>query len=90
MNRDKAREITRDRLERWIGRLDPATATPVLLIGVGHGTHSGELHVCVAEDILDAQLLYFLEFAHGEILRRFAGYPRVMDQKADFDGGQTT
>jgi hypothetical protein len=43
--------LTRQRLQAWGDRLVMVQATPLLLIGVGHGAATGELHICIPTDL---------------------------------------
>ncbi len=56
-------ETTAGRLESWRKRLKENHATPLLLIGVGHGERSGQLVICVPEGVDDDLLLGSLLFA---------------------------
>lgn len=63
MTRQRAAEITRDRVLQWAGTLRPHAATPVILLAVGHGKDLGKVHIMAVEDIPDEQVCEFLEFA---------------------------
>jgi len=43
--------ITDERLDDWKAKLRQSNATPLALIGVGHDHKSGELVVCIPENI---------------------------------------
>lgn len=42
-----------ERLGRWTRKLVAENATPLVLIGVSHGQKSGQLVVCVPEEVSD-------------------------------------
>jgi hypothetical protein len=44
-------EITKERLARWAVRLESQHATPLVLVGIGHDHVSGNLVVCLPEDV---------------------------------------
>ena len=45
-------KINQERLASWGRRLAENHATPLLLVGVGHGARSGQINLCVcAEDL---------------------------------------
>ena len=44
------REITAERLQRWISDCAHDQATPVALIAVGHDEHAGDVHCYTFED----------------------------------------
>jgi hypothetical protein len=50
-------EVTHRCLQRWQGRLQAASARPLLLVAVGQGgRHPGQVHVIYDEDIDRGQL----------------------------------
>ena len=63
MNREKAKQVTRDRLHRWGAYLADNISTPVLLVGIGHGPEMGTVRLCATEDSTHAKLEAFLLFA---------------------------
>lgn len=71
MTEQECGRICGERMERWIGHLARELATPVLLIGVGHGPNSGKLVLCAPEESGDGLLtnqrlaLLCLEAARG-------------------------
>lgn len=83
MTKDKAGAITRDRLARWGAILKEHVATPVLVLGVGHGPKAGELSVCCTEDMSNEQLLLFVKAAFELIIRRLDGERAVMDPRVN-------
>jgi hypothetical protein len=42
--------ITDERLARWKLKLSLSHATPMVLLGVGHDAHSGQLVVCTLDE----------------------------------------
>lgn len=42
-------EITRERLASWSIKLAQQDATPLALVGIGHGKHRGEICLCIPE-----------------------------------------
>lgn len=63
MTREKTKAITRDRLFRWAARLAAQNATPILLLGVGHGEQTGDLVVLTVEDLSGEYIRGCLRFA---------------------------
>ncbi len=65
------REITEARLKGWAEKLALHTATPILLVGVGHERNSGDLVICVPDEpeITTALLLAILRKALVELER---------------------
>lgn len=63
MDRKKIHAINVERLSRWKDQLVNHHSTPLLLLGIGHDDQCGELHVCVTEDLTNAELLLFLKRA---------------------------
>jgi hypothetical protein len=43
-------QITRERLASWAEKLKLSDATPMVLLGVGHHAHQGELVVCTLNE----------------------------------------
>jgi hypothetical protein len=64
MDAARIREICRQRLQQWEGRLVEEHATPALLIGVGHDHKSGQLVLLVPEEVTNEQILELVRFAH--------------------------
>jgi len=85
MNRVKAREITRERLAKWSTHLAECTATPAVLVGIGHGADAGKLVVCCTEDVSDEYLVGFLTHARELVVRRLAGERAVCDPPVTFN-----
>jgi len=85
MNRVEARDITRERLAKWSKHFTENTATPVVLVGVGHGEHSGKIVVCCTEDLSDEYLVAFLTNARELVVRRLAGERAVCDPPVTFN-----
>lgn len=73
MTKWEASDITSSRLDEWAARIQTHTATPVLLLSVGHGQHEGELHICSTDDAPDEHLVYFLQFALEQLVARITG-----------------
>ncbi len=60
-------QIANARLESWKHKLADFNATPLVLIGVGHEHKSGELVVCVPNNVEDDLLIGALVFAINAI-----------------------
>jgi hypothetical protein len=43
-------EITHERLEGWKLKLAQQDATPLALVGIGHGRHRGNIVLCIPEN----------------------------------------
>lgn len=71
---EELREITQDRLRSWGERLVENSATPVLLIGVGHGDRSGQLDVCLTEDFPQQDLVELIGYLYHEIVLHGRGF----------------
>ena len=52
MDKTQIQIICEHRLDSWSDILVENHATPLLLIGVGHDDHSGEMHIIVPDDKL--------------------------------------
>lgn len=61
------KKITHERLGSWEKRLTESHATPILLVGVGHDHVNGQINICVTEDMPNAQIIAFLEYALKEL-----------------------
>jgi len=61
MNKNRIKEISKDRLDQWIDLLVKDHATPVVLIAVGHDHRSGIITLCMVEDLSTTQVLRLLE-----------------------------
>ena len=66
----RCREITLTRLEAWADLLHRSSATPLMLIGAGQGTHEGDLVVCHLEDMTRTELSRLLVEVMRELSRR--------------------
>ncbi|MCU1338802.1 MAG: hypothetical protein JWO19_4383 [Bryobacterales bacterium] len=64
--------ICYERLEEWAKQLADRNATPLLVMGLGHGPTEGELHVFTMQGLSNGELSLFLAFALREIQRRAA------------------
>jgi hypothetical protein len=61
VERNWDRQVTADRLAEWQALLALSCATPMLLVGVGHGPeHSGQIQVCCPEGIPTGDLIGLL------------------------------
>jgi hypothetical protein len=43
-------QVTKERLACWADKLKLSNATPMVLLGVGHDRHSGDLVVCTLNE----------------------------------------
>lgn len=68
MKSEESRAITAERLELWKERLAEGNGTPVCLIGVGHGSNSGTLILCIPEGMPNEQIATFLSSAAWSIM----------------------
>lgn len=55
------RKICSDRLGVWTDELVRDHSTPMILIGCGHDHHSGQLHLCITEDMDGDHVIRILE-----------------------------
>lgn len=62
--------ITRGRLDDWRQTLEDANATPIVMLGVGHGPTEGELHIFFPENASYNAVRNILRTALGEIEMR--------------------
>ena len=62
--------IAKQRLADWAKRCGPLHCTPVMMLTVGHDHKSGELGIMTVEDVTDAELIRFLDFAIKELLKK--------------------
>jgi hypothetical protein len=67
MKPEDLREINRSRLEEWGQTLNEEYATPMLLIGVGHGPALGSVHVMVPDGVSSHDLIVLLNSAATKI-----------------------
>ena len=56
-------EICSQRLQRWGIKLLFEHSTPAILIGIGHDHNSGQITVCVPENLTDFQIKAILSSA---------------------------
>lgn len=56
--------ITRERLDEWAQTLAEHHATPILLVAIGHDETTGQLHVCVPEDVSSATIRQLVAYAY--------------------------
>ena len=52
-SRETIEQINLERLASWGQKLAANNATPILLLGVGHGDRSGQLNVCVCKAVCE-------------------------------------
>ena len=64
--------ITRKRLADWAKRCGPLHCTPLMMLTIGHDHNSPELGIMTVEDVTDAELIRFLDFALRELLKKGA------------------
>lgn len=69
MNTATIRRITDSRLTGWADLLAREHATPALLVGIGHDHKSGDVVVCVCEEVPDEYIRAMLRLA----LKRLGG-----------------
>lgn len=60
-------EANQDRLNRWGQRLISSNATPIILVGVGHGPNQGDIVLCTLEDMPDEYLELLLDYTATKI-----------------------
>jgi len=60
--------ITIERFEGWRKRLSEEQATPMVLVGVGHGDKAGQLVLCVPEGVDDELVVGSLRYALNAVL----------------------
>lgn len=63
MTTEEIRQITTERLDSWKELSVSEHATPVALVSVGHDAKSGNLVVCVPEDMKRADVIVLLRGA---------------------------
>ncbi len=71
MTTDETRKITAERLAAWADLLAQDNATPMLLLGCGHGDHRGTAVVCVTEDMPDADVRAMVRGVLAKLEGRF-------------------
>ena len=62
--------ICETRLRSWRDILIRQHATPILLIGMGHDTHTGEVQMIAVEDLTHDELRALLCYAVRELKQR--------------------
>jgi hypothetical protein len=60
-------EITQERFANWADKLNQSNATPVVLVAVGHEQNSGEVVICVPENVEKIELLALLNYTIQEL-----------------------
>ena len=60
-------EICKERIKMWMGKMVEVNATPVLMVGVGHGGPCGRVIVCALDDVSDDMMAFFLREALNQI-----------------------
>jgi hypothetical protein len=53
-------DVTRERLAKWAKDIEPGKATPLILLCIGHEEFSGDLTICVPEDLPREVMVAFL------------------------------
>ena len=61
------KKIIKIRLGKWGIVLAENQSTPLVLIGVGHNSKSGKLHVCVCKEMSKSTVVEFLRGAADEL-----------------------
>jgi hypothetical protein len=69
-SKEKLEAIVLERLSRWGVRMGEENSTPVLLLGVGHGDRSGQLTVCITEDLPPKYLETLVAYLYREVVER--------------------
>lgn len=62
--------ITEERLKKWAEVLEQDHCTPALLIGIGHGPTSGQMHLIIPENVTPRMALSWLAYAVLEMDKR--------------------
>lgn len=70
MTPEESDRITRDRFDSWAGVLKTHTATPAVLVSIGHGDHMGEVHVVQVVDISRHDLIVLLEYTLRQLRKK--------------------
>ncbi len=65
-------EICTERLSSWAVDLALDHATPALLVGIGHDQNSGDVHLCMCENMPMEQMEKILRFALAEVEKKRA------------------
>ena len=58
-----AQRISRERLNEWADTLAKVPATPFVMVAIGHGPASGEVHVMIPGDIMESEAADLLQRA---------------------------
>lgn len=66
------RNIIKDRFTRWSKHLRKHNATPIITIGVSHGTNSGQLVLCTTEETTNEQVIIILSKTIGSLQENIA------------------
>jgi hypothetical protein len=56
MTKDEIRRINEEQLKRWTEQMVAQHSTPLLIVGIGHDQHGGQLTV-ISVDNIDADTL---------------------------------
>ncbi len=67
---EQLKEWNRERLDLWAARMLQENSTPVLLLGVGHGAKSGQLTVCIPQEIPAETIELVVAFLYRELVER--------------------
>jgi hypothetical protein len=59
----RAYEISLARLQEWATELATIPATPAVVIAIGHGTASGQIHLFAPEQFRDSEISNLLQIA---------------------------
>ena len=63
MTASEVGDITRDRLKGWARLLVDSHATPFAVVGCGHDHNSGQVVLCIPDDVPVADIVTLLEGA---------------------------
>lgn len=63
MRAEEIQTICRERLEGWQKRLVQEHSTPILLVGVGHDNKTGQVVLCIPEEMTNREVMHFLQGA---------------------------
>lgn len=61
MTNKEIEAICDERWRRWTERLIEQHSTPLVLLGVGQDSKSGQVTICTLEEMTDGEILLFLE-----------------------------
>lgn len=70
MDDEQIRKINVDRLWIWGENLVGYHSMPVLLVGIGHDDHAGEVHIMTLEAMDDASIIVILLAAYDKLILR--------------------